>query len=389
MAGGFCSGGGCFAGRAKIKVLTCCCLAMLLLGWSAEARQLEVLQLRTYADAKHTRVVLDLNGPASYQVFRQEHSGDMVIQVAGARHARSRDIIIAGRILQSIKRQDIAGGAEVVLVLAKPAKFKYFSLPATDGAAHRIVIDLLPQAGARPTEGKLLPGDGFFTVIIDPGHGGLDSGAVRDGTREKDVVLDIARRMQGLLVRQAGFKAVLTRQKDNYPSLEQRVNIAEQNQGDMLLSVHCNSSSSPAARGTEVYCRSLAGALSRKEEDLAVAGRAAQVLGLSWEQYPDPAVLDILLDVQLGQNMRQSVQLAENILVKAAADPDLRRRRIRQGQYKVLDSLCMPAVLVEVAFMSNPEELELLNERGGRQQIAEVLVEAIVEWKLELEGSRQ
>ncbi len=155
----------------------------------------------------------------------------------------------------------------------------------------------------------------------------------------------------------------------------------------MLISIHCNTHSSPDVLGTEVYCQSLAGAQERKQDDLLLAGMVSGSVGQKNGRAGDEALAEILLDVHMCQVMRRSAQLAENILVEVADDSVLKRRRIRQGQYKVLDSLSMPAALVEVAFMSNANELQILASPVGRQRIADLLANAICRWKTDQEGS--
>lgn len=379
-----------FDGRgSKVLALAFCCLLLLSIV-DAGARELEVLRVRTHADVTHTRVVLDLNGAASYEVFRKESSGDVIVRVDGARHAQLVRVDIGGNLLQAMDLRDYEGGAEVALVLAGQAKFKYFFLAAYDGAPNRIVIDLYPVKGGG-LQGPPVPkpsgrSDGLFTVILDPGHGGLDSGAIRGKVEEKDVVLDIALRVQKLLSRHKGFKTILTRVEDVYPSLESRVILAEQAGGDVLLSIHCNTHSSASVHGTEVYCQSLAGAQERKLEDLLVDGRPARTMRQDTSIENDDELAGILLDVYMGQVMRRSALLAEHLLVQVESDPGMSRRSIRQGQYKILDSLSMPAALVEVAFMSNAEELKILASPAGRQRVAKLLAKGIISWKEEQEG---
>jgi N-acetylmuramoyl-L-alanine amidase len=235
----------------------------------------------------------------------------------------------------------------------------------------------------------LAPAPRPFLVIIDPGHGGLDPGASRKGLQEKDVVLHISKEMARLINALPGYRAVLTRTGDYGLELWQRVDFARRKEGDLFISVHCNTHPRAAVSGMEVYFLSLQGATDREARELADQENAAQLVGLDPAASPDDLVMDILMDLRMSQVLHQSAGLSERLVTAAKASGVVGGRKVKQAGFHVLKSLAMPSALVEVAYLSNSGDRKLLADKASRKKIAMVMVEGILDWRRDIQDRRQ
>lgn len=216
------------------------------------------------------------------------------------------------------------------------------------------------------------------TVVLDPGHGGSDTGAIgADGAQEKTLTLALAVKM-GALLEKEGIKVILTRSTDQQLPLNQRTAIANFNRADLLVSVHLNASPVPSARGTETYY------MSREATDLWSSQLAAKenAAGPEAGVSPSEGGLDMVLwEMAQTSVLVESAALAEIIQQEFNALLGISDRGVRQAPFAVLEGAQMPAVLVEVAFLSNPSEAKRLNDPSFQDQVASTLVKAILNFK--------
>lgn len=238
----------------------------------------------------------------------------------------------------------------------------------------RIIIDLRGRGGAVvvPTPHRRLAGE--RVVVIDPGHGGIEEGAVGPGGLvEKDVALDLARRLAARLESRSGVTAVLTRSDDRLVGHDERTAIANHNRADLFLSIHLNGSHRRSARGAETYFLSEdatddeARTLAALENRGAVADDPGAVEGLDL----------VLWDLAQNRYLAESSGLAERIQSELNRLTGTRNRGVRQAPFRVLRGATMPAVLVEVGFVSNPEEESKLARDDYRDRIVEALANAV------------
>lgn len=220
-------------------------------------------------------------------------------------------------------------------------------------------------------------------IIIDPGHGGEDFGAVGSkGLKEKDVVLDIAFRLEKLLKNSLNedLKVHLTRRGDYFVPLEQRSLFANQKGGDLFISIHVNSARRKKASGTEIYF------LAQAKNDEARAVAALENSSIRFE-HPEGTPMDtselnfILMDMIQTEFLKESSDLAQMIHDQMEKYLDIPSRGVDQAGFFVLNKTYMPAVLVETAFISNQKEEKLLNQSSFRQEIAQGIFEGILDFK--------
>jgi len=224
------------------------------------------------------------------------------------------------------------------------------------------------------------------TVIVDPGHGGKDPGAKGlNNLIEKEVTLDIARRL-GSLLEKRGLTAALTRVSDHFVSLQDRTHFANQKKGDLFVSIHCNSARDPQIRGVEAYF--LKPARTQRAIDAAMRENSVVKLENGDSKYQDLTQDNyILLTMATSQYMKDSETWASQVVRLTSSATGSDARGVDQAGFYVLMGASMPAVLVEVGYISNAEDARMLSSERGRQKTAEALLESILKMKLNLEGS--
>ena len=226
-----------------------------------------------------------------------------------------------------------------------------------------------------------------FIVAIDPGHGGHDSGAVgKHGTYEKNVVLKISRRLKKRIDRTKGMEAFLTRPKDKYLTLRQRIDIAHEKKADLFISVHADANENKNVTGSSVYVLSEKGAssemarwLAKNENEIDIRLAGAQV------NSKNKVLSKVLLDLTQSAAIDDSVGLAEEVLSELGTINRLARKRVESANFGVLRSPDIPSMLVETAFISNPEEERKLKTAKYQNQIAEAVYRGIRRYKVALD----
>lgn len=223
------------------------------------------------------------------------------------------------------------------------------------------------------------------TIIIDPGHGGKDPGAVSpNGTQEKGIVLDISRRLARILL-DKGLVAKLTRNDDSFIPLKERTRLANANRGDLFISIHCNSSKYRQARGSEAYF--LSPARTQKAIDVAILENSVVQFEEDAEQYQDLTEENyILLTMATSQYLKDSESFANLTLKEIAHRTPMPQRGIDQAGFYVLIGASMPAILFEAGFLSNSDDEKILSSKRGRQKIANALAHSILALKAQLEA---
>lgn len=360
--------------------------ALLGMNSSAVAAGPIVENIRFFTAPEHTRIVLDMSAPVTFQVRRVHNPERLAINIAGAVFTKTEKLSVADGLLKSIRCNQGAQRAQVVLDLESGAEFRSFSLAASNGRRDRIVIDVMrPVESSGPdrveAKPKLVPLVKPTVVIIDPGHGGLDPGAIRAGVAEKDLTLDIAREMARLINAMPGYRAHLTRNGDYFRELWQRVEYARKMNGNLFLSIHCNTNDKTHIKGMEVYFLSLAGATDREARELADAENAAELVGLDPADGNSEMVMEILMDLHMTQVLKESARLSRHIIDAGEASGVVSGRKVKQAGFQVLKSLAMPSALIEVAYMSNQQDLRVLKSRQGRLDIAAAVVQGVAAWR--------
>lgn len=240
-------------------------------------------------------------------------------------------------------------------------------------------------AAAPPAAGSSL--DRFDTIVLDAGHGGDDEGARgAHGVVEKELVLDVARRLRDRL-KDVGLQVVLTRDRDLYVPLEQRTAIANRARGDLFVSIHANAASERAARGIETFFLSLEASDDDARQLAARENAAFRDLAVPVVAGDDPLVA-ILGDLAAAELLHESDEFARLAQREVAALNGAPSRGVKQAPFVVLMGLEMPAVLVEIGFVTNPSEAQELATETQRDRIAQALARAALEFRQRYDARR-
>jgi len=228
-------------------------------------------------------------------------------------------------------------------------------------------------------------GSGVLTVVLDPGHGGHDTGAIGpSGLMEKDVVLDLALRLRRLLTERLGIRVVMTRTEDVFVPLQERTAIANRAKADFFLSLHVNAALKRGAGGFETFYFTREPSdsdarASAQRENLVIESNSAAGTDLE-------SLLKITLaDMAVTRDMRESGELAEFVLTSLDKLLNVENRGVKSGPFYVLATAAMPAILVESAFITNPREERKLTQGAYRQRVAEALYSGIAKYKVRYE----
>ena len=225
-----------------------------------------------------------------------------------------------------------------------------------------------------------VPGADRFTVVLDPGHGGIDPGAERDGVNEKQLMLSFARTLAEVL-RRAGVEVVMTRDDDIFVALETRVAIAHQSQGDLFISLHADILSQGGARGATVYTLSDE-ASDAATEHLAARHNRADIIAGADLTGSDDQVAQVLLDLARQETGPRSAALAMTLAeAMAGAGGPMNRRPLREAGFSVLKSADIPSVLVEIGFLSSDRDLANLKDPVWRQGMAQGIAQGVLAWR--------
>ena len=223
--------------------------------------------------------------------------------------------------------------------------------------------------------------NGKRIVMIDPGHGGIDSGAVGgEGSEEKHVVLAIANNVRSLLQAHPRIEVRLTRDSDHFIPLYQRVEIAHQHGANLFMSIHADGYTSPEANGASVFALSNRGASSAMARYLSQRENDADKVGGAEVQDKDHYLNQILFDLVQTDTIRNSLTLGKHVLDKIRPVHHLHSQHTEQAAFAVLKSPSIPSVLVETSFITNPREEQLLGTQAFRQKIASAIADGITHY---------
>jgi len=348
----------------------------------------QIRNARLWRSDDKLRLVFDLSGPVQYKTFSLSAPERLIIDLSGANLSGDfSQLALSNTVIRSIRSGQFgAGDTRIVLDLSGPVQLASFLLPPQDGQGHRLVLDLktaapLQMAAApEPTVDKAHPKRDII-VVVDPGHGGKDPGAIgAKGEREKDVVLSIAQLLAKRLKREKGFDVKLVRNDDFFVPLRKRVEIARKHNADMFISVHADAAPRLTASGASVYCLSEGGATSATARFMAQRENGADLLGatsLLNLKDKDPMLAGVILDMSMNATLAASLQLGSTVLGSLAGITTLHQKRVEQAGFAVLKSPDVPSILVETGFISNARDSQRLVTARHQQAVADGLFEGL------------
>lgn len=385
---------------------------------AAANRSPSILAVRVWPAADYTRVAIEHDAPLKYTHFTVKNPERLVVDLEGiefnsvleglankiAPNDPNIKLLRAGRYKPGVVR--------LVMELKNEVRPQVFVLPPVGEYGHRLVLDVYPldppdpllslidkkefepvavegrvedrggQASDASAELKPEPKrhgkpivDRLVTITLDPGHGGEDPGAVgRGGSYEKNVTLAVAKRLKAKIDAEPNMRAVLTRDSDFFVPLHIRVQKARRIQSDLFVSIHADAFINPEARGSSVFVLSERGASSSAARYLAQKENAADLIGGVNIDVKDPMLARTLLDLSQTATINDSLKLGKSVLGELGGINRLHKASVELAGFAVLKAPDIPSILVETAFISNPEEEKRLNDDAYQDKMAEAIL---------------
>ena len=376
------------------KLATRLTLLAILAGVSGSVVAAEVRAVRVAATETGTRVVLDLSGPVTHKTFLLDGPSRVVLDVARS-SLRAKLPAAEGAVTAMRSGRLPHSGLRLVFEVAGPVTFDTSSAAPSGDAGHRLilhiavpgaskVVSVTPSAPAAPIAIRPAhaPTDSGRDIVIavDAGHGGVDPGASGRRTREKDVVLEIAKALAARINEEPGMKAVLTRDGDYFITLQERSKRARRAKADLFVSIHADAIANPDVSGSSVYVLSDRGASSEAARWLAERENAADLKGGVKLDDKDPVLANVLMDLSQTASISASMVAADNVLRSLDRIGEVRKPRVQQAGFVVLKSPDVPSMLVETAFISNREDERKLSTPAHRAKLANAIFAGIEQY---------
>jgi N-acetylmuramoyl-L-alanine amidase len=366
----------------------------LLAAFPAGAADVSGVRLWSAGDA--TRVVVELTGAARYEVFTLDNPRRVVLDLPGSAMPNNLRLPQPEGVVSSLRSGKQPGRTtRLVFEVKEPVTPRVIAAEPSGQIGHRLIVDLGGAGAAasarEPEAAPLAPAsapiraqhaptdsDRDIVVAVDAGHGGVDPGALGpSGTREKEVVLQIARALVERINAEPGMKAVLTRDGDYFISLRERIARARRAKADMFVSVHADSIGNPQVSGSSVYVLSERGASSEAARWLAERENAADLKGGVKLDDKDRTLANVLLDLSQTASITQSMVAAERVLKSLDRIGEVRKPQVQQAGFVVLKSPDIPSMLVETAYISNRGDESKLRTPEYRARIAEAIFKGV------------
>jgi len=383
----------------------------LIQPWIAAAAGVQVNAARLWPAPEYTRLTLESDAPISHNVFTISGPDRLVLDIEGVETSAALEALPAlvapdDPYVSALRIGRFKPGViRLVLDLKTQASPQVFTLKPVADYGHRLVLDVYPtmpvdpilalleDLNAPPAASAVTPNSTpspnapapaapqmvrLITVAIDAGHGGEDPGAKgRSGTYEKHITLAIARKLKKLVDAEPNMRGVLIRDGDYYIALANRVQRARKIQADLFVSIHADAFTKPHARGSSVFALSERGATSALAAMLARKENEADLIGGVNFDVDDPLVKQVLLDLSQTATINDSLKLAKSVLGELGGINTLHKPHVEQAGFAVLKAPDIPSILVETAFLTNPEEERKLKDDKYQDKMAQAILEGI------------
>jgi N-acetylmuramoyl-L-alanine amidase len=404
---------------------------MIVAEFAVAGELAHIHDIRLWRSPESTRIVFDLDNQVEHKMQFLENPDRVVLDVANAVMAMSVEKVnLKGTPISSFRTEPHgSNNLRITLVLGTKVTPKSFFLKKNPPMDDRLVLDLIDRQESVAEEisrvhqktsseeeaadiDELLNSSSVKTIsaasamqkveeeqkqisqethygrrdliiAVDAGHGGEDPGALGpDKIREKDVVLQIAKKLQDNFNRQKGYKVVMVRTGDYYVGLTQRRDIARKANADMFISIHADAFTRPSAHGSSVYALSSQGATSASAQFLADKENQSDLVGGVSLDDKDAVLSSVLVDLSMTYKMESSLEVGSGVLRKMGNISRLHSQKVEQAAFAVLKTPDIPSILVETGFISNHEEAKKLNSAHYQQKMADAIYHGINDYFL-------
>jgi N-acetylmuramoyl-L-alanine amidase len=367
------------------KIIFSVIVLVLFLCPSQVIAQNEILNIRHWAAPDHTRVVIDVSDDTPYTIEKADKKLFIDFKDTDVSEDFPDELILKKPGIDKIMVIPLPEGCvRVELSIAENVETKVFNIKKIQDKPDRVVIDIefpdvKKQESKEREEVKVLRKKKI--IVIDPGHGGEDPGAVgKLRTQEKRVVLEISRKLRDILNKKEGYRAFLTRNGDYYVPFKKRLKIAREYGADLFLSIHADSFKNRSARGSSVYCLSLRGASSEAAKFLARNENLADIIGGSPNGENSDETDPIILNMFQTNTINSSKVFGSTVLKYLDGVNGVKYDRVHEAPFMVLKLPEIPSLLIETAYISNPKEEKLLGSSRFQKEIAKAIAAAVTEF---------
>lgn len=361
---------------------------------------------RIWPAVSYTRVTFESTQKLNFKYFNLENPLRLVLDIEGieikdelkdlALKAMTDKYVSGFRV--GINRPNVT---RIVFELKEKINPQVFTIEPVDNYKHRLVLDIYPELDSEVFFANLIQKETaqknlklaeeekkitfktkkpkkVFVIALDAGHGGEDPGCIgATGTKEKDITLAIAKKLKEKIDQVPWLQAVLIRDGDYFIPLNQRVERARKAKADIFISIHADAFMNKEARGSSVFVLSERGATSTTTKWLEKKENDADLIGGVNLKKHDNDLAKTLLDLSLSGTIMDSTKLANFVLKEMSQVNDLHKRYVESAGFAVLKSPDTPSILIETAFLSNPEEEKKLKDKKHQEKIAEAIIEGI------------
>lgn len=363
-------------------------LAWILALAAVPAFAADVDGFRVWTDPEKTRAVLDLDARTNYQLFTLDNPPRVVIDLEKSSLDNSLAFVAehAGIIKGVRHGAPDKNTLRVVLDLESKSDVRSFLLDPTGEYSYRLVVDLFPKnRKVSKTTLKQISAlqkpNRDVIVAIDAGHGGEDPGATgKHRTREKDVVLAIARELKKTIDAKPGLSAVLTRNGDYYIPLRDRFEKARKHRADLFVSIHADAFKNRKVSGSSVFVLSRKGASSEFARRLAASENSSDLIGGVTLNDKDDMLASVLLDLSQSATMEASNAVADSVFGSIRVLGNTHKNHVEHANFMVLKSPDVPSILIETAFISNPSEEKRLKDPAWQHRTARAITDGIQDY---------
>ena len=359
--------------------LFCALYFMVTHSWSAAL-------LKDVRMAKHNnqvRLVLDLDSNVNTHVFSLQNPHRLVIDLENTILSKSikkdnlqnnfiRDIRFGGGVKEALR---------VVLDVARITKFTHFMIPGNQTQNTRMVVDIsFPENSSKLSQNQVssdLLRD--IRIVIDPGHGGKDPGAIGpNGTWESVVALAVSQRLAEQINKTQDMRAFLTRSGDSFVPLRDRMEIARERKADLFVSIHADAlDNNPRVRGASIYTLSDKGAVDEASKRLAKRENEDISIGDVSLSGKDDSFASLMMDLSQGATNEASLEIGEFVLTELSRVSSIRKKKVQQSGLLVLKSPDVPSILIETTYISNPNEEKKLKDRNFQNKLANAILKGV------------
>lgn len=343
---------------------------------------MEILNYRYWTAPDHTRIVLDVDSEPVYKIrekenllvlsFKDAFFNENIPQTVNLNKAGIKKIFFSQADNNNIK---------IEFFLDKNQKVNVFKLKKFQGKPDRIVVDIILEEVQKEIKEKKTPGKKKKVIIVDPGHGGEDPGAVgKNKTYEKDIVLAVSREIQKNINNMPGYRAVLTREGDYYVSFSKRLQKAKDLKAGLFISVHADAARNRNAKGSSVYCLSTGAASSEAAKLLANNENLSDIFGGESDIDRSNESNPIIMNMFQTNTINMSKIYAETLIKHLNEVNCLKHEVVQEAPFRVLKLPDIPAVLVETAYISNIQEENLLKKNHFQKTLATAISSSIQDY---------